>query len=568
MRKDLQRLITLIILLSSALTRISAQDFTYGNLEYTINDDDTTVTLTGHVDGYDATGALTIPTTAYYYGNSYTVTIIDSQAFYYCEGLTGPLVIPNTVEEIGDLAFYKCTGLTSLTLSNNLIEIGDDAFDYCGFTGTITIPASVEYIGYTPFYCCDGIEGFVVDNGNQDYDSRNNCNAIILSYNDELVIGCKNSTIPNTVESIGEDAFNHVSGLTSITIPNSVTEINGWSFWFTGLTSINIPSSVTYIGENPFAGCAGLAAITVENNNPVFDSRNGCNAIVKTSTNELISGCQSTIIPDDVTTIGNNAFYYCSNMTGELIIPESITSIGEYAFEYCTGLTGPLNIPNSVIELGESAFANCSGFSGGLKISESLTVIRDWTFEECAGFTGDLVIPDAVTTIGSSAFEGCHGFDGNLTISKNTVSISNFAFASCSGFEMAISLAENPPVLGNYSFGGFGSTLLYVPNGSEGDYQNSAWSEQFTNILPYNESTSEFDSSTVSVYPNPTHGIVKIESENLRNISIFNVLGETMFESEVSGDVYEYDFRDYEVGVYLVKVTTDNGVTTIRETVY
>lgn len=513
--------------------KLNAQDFTYGDLEYSINYDDVTVTVTGHIDGYEATGTLNIPTVAYYNGNSYTVTIIDYYAFRYCTGLTGTLVIPNTIE-----------------------EIGDDAFDYCGFTGVVNIPASVEYIGYTPFYGCDGIEGFVVDPNNEDYDSRDNCNAIILSYNNELQIGCKNSTIPNTVTSIAEDAFNRCTGLTSITIPSSVTSIGGWSFWFTGLTSINIPSTVTYIGTNPFAGCADLTSITVESGNAVYDSRNNCNAIIKTSANELISGCQNSVIPDDVTRIGNNAFYFIHTLSGELVIPEQITSIGEYAYEGCSGLTGSLIIPNTVLEIGESAFAHCDGFGGRLVLSDALTTIPDWAFEECHGFTGSLEIPGGVTTIGTSAFEGCGNFDGSLVLSKLLTFVDDFAFASCVGFKDAVVLTETPPELGMYPFGGFGSTTLMVPCGCVSVYENSAWHEQFTNIIEDCTAVTEVESQSAMVYPNPTQGRVTIEAENIRYIAIYNILGEKVYESVVGGNNYEVDLGGMEKGLYLIRIET------------
>jgi hypothetical protein len=425
----------------------------------------------------------------------------------------------------------------------------------------------VEWIGYTPFYGCDGIEGFVVDPSNEDYDSRDNCNAVISSYNNELKFGCKNSTIPNGVESIAEDAFSHIGGLTSITIPSTVTEIGGWSFWFTGLTSITIPNTVTYIGTNPFGGCAGLEEIVVEAGNPVFDSRNGCNAIIRTSTNELLAGCQNTVIPDDVTRIGNNAFYYCSTLTGELVIPEQITSIGHYAYEKCTGLTGSLVIPNTVVYLGESAFANCTGFDGTLTLSENLTYIGGWTFEECAGFTGSLVIPNLVTEIGSSAFEGCHGFDGKLTLPKGLNYVGSFAFASCSGFTEAVIWAETPPTLDMYPFGGFGCTTLMVPCGCVSVYENSDWSEQFTNIIEDCTAVSENEDNSILVYPNPTHGMVRIEAEGINNICIFNLLGEKVFESLVSGYAFEFDFSGYNSGVYLIRMETAKGVETKLVTV-
>ena len=426
----------------------------------------------------------------------------------------------------------------------------------------MTIPASVEYIGETPFYGCEGIDGFVVDPSNTHYDSRDNCNAVIRTYTNELKFGCKNSTIPNTVVSIAEDAFNHVSGLTSITIPNSVTTIRGWSFWFTGLTSVSIPSSVTTIGDNPFAGCADLASITVESGNAVYDSRNNCNAIIKTSDNELISGCQNSVIPDDVTRIGNNAFYYISTLSGELVIPEQITSIGEYAFEHCSGLTGSLIIPNTVLEIGESAFAYCDGFDGQLVLSESLTTVPGWAFEECHNFSGSLVIPNGVTSIGSSAFEGCHGFNGTLSLSKNLTLVNSFAFASCENFKDAIILAEEPPTLGSYSFGGFGSTTLMVPCGCVSAYENSTWYEQFTNIVEDCTAVAEAESQSVKVYPNPTQGHIAIEADNIQHIAIFNLLGEKVFESTAIGDAVELDLGGLEKGLYVIRIDTANEILT------
>ena len=140
--------------------------------------------------------------------------------------------------------------------------------------------------------------------------------------------------IAKGVTNVGEGAFAFFEGATSIKIPNSVTSIGAGAFYdCSGLTSIEIPNSVESIGRDAFGGC-GLTSIVVATDNPVYDSREDCNAIVETATNTLIAGCKETFIPNSVTSIGDYAFYDCSGLNS-IEIPNSVTSIGRYAFYNC-----------------------------------------------------------------------------------------------------------------------------------------------------------------------------------------------------------------------------------------
>ena len=248
-----------------ATTAIWAEDFEVDGIYYNIlYGSEVAVTYQGD-DFYsysnEYSGSVTIPETVTYSGTTYSVTSIGYWAFSECSGLTS-ITIPNSVTSIEGSAFFGCSGLTSIIIPNSVTSIGDYAFYYCSGLTSITIPNSVTSIGDDAFAYCSSLTSIVVEEGNTMYDSRENCNAIIETAGNTLIRGCKNTTIPNSVTSIGDYAFYYCSSLTSVTIGNSVTSIGDHAFWgCEDLTSITIGNSVTSIGDNAFASCYGLTSI-------------------------------------------------------------------------------------------------------------------------------------------------------------------------------------------------------------------------------------------------------------------------------------------------------------------
>ncbi len=425
-------------------------EFTVGDLIYRVNDDQASVTVIGHVDGYNATGDLIIPESVSYEGHNYTVTTIGESAFLYC--------------------FY----LTNLSIPNTVTTIEASAFAYCqSFTGDLVIPNSVTTVGYGAFQYCSG-------------------------YNGDLIIG-------SAVTEIGDYAFNSCDGMTG---------------------TLYIPSGIQSIGGNSFGYCA-FSGIVVDPENNVYDSRNDCNAIIETSTNELLTGCKNTAIPNTVTAIGDNAFKGITGMTS-IEIPNSVVSIGDNAFAFCFDLTGDLVIPNSVETIGESAFFQCEGLDGKLVIGESVSYIGDWAFRKCSHISSAVSLATAPATLGTD--------------------------------------------LGGTVFTEFGIQTLTVPCGCIEAYRNSIWYDPYGLVGFYEfiedcTEVSETSSIVTAVYPNPTDGMIKVEAENMKNISIFNMLGERVFEGSAYGDTFEYDFSHQSAGVYFIKVETAKGIETMKVTV-
>ena len=202
-------------------------------------------------------------------------------------------------------------------------------------------------------------------------------------------------TIPNSVTSLGQGCFFGCSSLTSITIPNSVTSLGVDCFWgCSNLTSITIPNSVTSLGDDCFAGCSSIERMVVDASNPVYDSREDCNAIIHTSTNELIAGCKNSQIPNSVTSLGDYCFYDCSSLTA-ITIGNSVTSLGDYCFYDCSSLTS-ITIPNSVTSLGRYCFLSCSSLTSIYMLPSTPPSTGDWIFDDTPLKTVYVVDEDAM----------------------------------------------------------------------------------------------------------------------------------------------------------------------------
>lgn len=262
------------------------------------------------------------------------VTGIGTNAFKYSD-ITS-VTIPESVSYIDTSAFEYCCSLTNITISDGVTTIDNMAFSNCSSLTNIFISKNVQYISHSAFVYCSGLEHISVAAENKTYNSNNNCNAIIETSTNKLVLGCKNTIIPESVECIDVYAFFGRNNLTNITIPENVSLIHTYSFALCrNLTSISIPKNVTYIGARAFSSCSGLEHISVAAENETYHSNNNCNAIIETKTNALIRGCKNTRIPENVSAICDYAFYGCNSLTS-IIIPKSVTSIGDDAFYECS----------------------------------------------------------------------------------------------------------------------------------------------------------------------------------------------------------------------------------------
>lgn len=352
MKKIISLLLVVALLLSMGAVSVSASGYSGTCGE----------NLTWSFDG--DTGVLTI-------SGAGEMAFTGDSPWYPFRNVVSSVEFDGAITSIGDVAFKDCENLTSIVIPNSITKIGEWAFWNCPGLTSLEIPSSVTSIGPSAFYRCTGLTSMVIPSSVTSIDAGvfSNCS------------GLTSIEIPNSVTSIDAGAFSYCTGLTSIEIPNNVTSIGGATFTHCiSLTSIVIPSSVTYIENNAFSYCEGLTSLEVEKGNTVYHSSGNC--IINTAEKTLLSGCKTSVIPDD----------------------GSVTSIGYWAFAGRSGLTS-IEIPNRITSIGCWAFLCCDDLIN-IEIPNGVTTICQEAFMECTSLT-DIEIPNSVTSIEFGAFWGC-----------------------------------------------------------------------------------------------------------------------------------------------------------------
>ena len=484
------------VLLSMAAMAVTmtagAGSFTVDGIHYTTSGSNASVTYSVNVgQPHKTLTVANIPPQVTYNNNTYTVTSIGFGAFYLCKALE-TLTLPETLTTIGNNAFYGCSSLKHVDLPQSLRSIAMWGFRDSGLT-EIFIPKNLTSLGSDVFTRCP-LDHITVEAGNSTYDSRDNCNAIIRTADGVLLKGSNNTVIPYGVTTIGQYAFSLCKKLNISTVPSSVTAIHEYAFdMCDNITTFTIPESVKELRNNVFdycnnletvylpaslteikpsslgdirlfAYCPKLHTLVVDEANPVYDSRDNCNAIIITATNELIEGIPTSIIPDGVVKIGYDAFSGKTPLKS-VNIPSSVEFINEFAFYSNDSLRSiTFSEPSALKAIGSMSFAYNKQLEE-LLFPDGLDSITNYAAQSCP-LLKRVVLPSTVKYIGAGCFSYCNEIHAFYSKIKEPTEV---VYGGTNGNSIASNVLQN--------------ATLYVPKGSADKYRAIADWQVFPNIV-------------------------------------------------------------------------------------
>jgi hypothetical protein len=401
-----------------------------------------------------------------------SVATIETGAFEGCSSLTS-VILPNSLTNIGSVGFYGCSGLTNIVIPDDVTTVGGWAFLLCSSLTNISIGHSVSSIGDQAFGQCSSLMAITVDKANTSYSSLD---GVLFNGSRTGLIQCPGAkaadyTLPGTVITIANWAFQCCSALTSISIPDSVSSIGDEAFSFcTSLTNVTIGTNVTNIGTAVFGYSTSLTAITVDTPNSAFSSLAG--VLFNKSQTTLIQypggKIGSYTIPNTVTNIGTYACASCTSLTS-VSIASSVASIEDSAFASCTALTNA-TMGNNLTTIGHSAFSYCTALTS-IATGNSVTVIGAGAFESCYSLT-NVIIGNSVTSIGDSAFFHCTSL-ATVTLGSSVATIGATAFRGCYSLA-AITIPNTVTNIGSFAFSGCTGLTAITVDAANSAYSSSA----------------------------------------------------------------------------------------------